>query len=119
MFTEGFGSYLSDMGEHSLRMEEFPGTEDYRSAETFIRRQIDSGYPVPYLMLRHKKAYYKDFVWHWFLCYGYEERRDDMWITVATYGKASIFRLKDLWDTGYEEKGGLIGLGIDPEKRKQ
>lgn len=42
-----------------------------------------------------------------------------MWITVATYGKASIFRLKDLWDTGYEEKGGLIGLGIDPEKRKQ
>ena len=26
MFTEGFGSYLSDMGEHSLRMEEFPGT---------------------------------------------------------------------------------------------
>ena len=28
MFTEGFGSYLSDMGEHSLRMEEFPGTED-------------------------------------------------------------------------------------------
>ena len=119
MFTEGFGSYLSDMGEHSLRMEEFPGTEDYRGAETFIRRQIDSGYPVPYLMLRHKKAYYKDFVWHWFLCYGYEERRDGMWITVATYGKASIFRLKDLWDTGYEEKGGLIGLGIDPEKRKQ
>ena len=119
MFTEGFGSYLSDMGEHSLRMEEFPGTEDYRSAETFIRRQIDSGYPVPYLMLRHKKAYYKDFVWHWFLCYGYEERRDGMWIAVATYGKASIFRLKDLWDTGYEEKGGLVGLGIDPEKRKQ
>ena len=70
------------MGEHSLRMEEFPGTEDYRSAETFIRRQIDSGYPVPYFMLRHKKAYYKDFVWHWFLCYGYEERSDVLWIIV-------------------------------------
>ena len=39
MFTEGFGSYLSDMGEHSLRMEEFPGTEDYRGAETFIRKR--------------------------------------------------------------------------------
>lgn len=96
MFTEGFGSYLSDMGEHSLRMEEFPGTEDYRSAEAFIKSQIDSGYPVPYLMLRHKKAYYKDFVWHWFLCYGYEERSDGLWITVATYGEASVFRLKDL-----------------------
>ena len=55
MFTKGFGSYLSDMGEHSLRMEEFPGTEDYRGAETFIRRQIDSGYPVPYFMLRHMR----------------------------------------------------------------
>ena len=119
MFTEGFGSYLSDMGEHSLRMEEFPGTEDYRGVETFIRRQIDSGYPVPYFMLRHKKAYYKDFVWHWFLCYGYEERSDGLWITVATYGERTVFHLKDLWDTGYEEKGGLIGLGIDPEKRKQ
>ena len=119
MFKEGFGNYLSDMGEHFLQMEEFPGTEDCRGAETFIRRHIDRGYPVPYLMLRHKKAYYKDFVWHWFLCYGYEERSDGLWITVATYGEASVFRLKDLWDTGYEEKGGLIGLGIDPGKRTQ
>lgn len=119
MFTEGFGNYLSDMGEHSLQMEEFPGTEDCRGAEMFIRRHIDQGYPVPYLMLRHKKAYYKDFVWHWFLCYGYEERSDGLWITVATYGERTVFQLKDLWDTGYEEKGGLIGLGIDPGKRTQ
>ena len=55
MFKEGFGNYLSDMGEHFLQMEEFPGTEDCRGAETFIRRHIDRGYPVPYFMLRHKK----------------------------------------------------------------
>lgn len=119
MFTEGFGNYLSDQGEHSLRMEELSGTEDLRGAEIFIRKQIDAGYPVPYLMLRHRKECYKDFVWHWFLCYGYEERNDGLWITVATYGEASVFHLKDLWDTGYEEKGGLIGLAIDPEKRTQ
>ena len=47
MFKEGFGNYLSDMGEHFLQMEEFPGTEDCRGAETFIRRHIDRGYPVP------------------------------------------------------------------------
>ena len=110
MFTEGFGKYLSDAGEHHLRLEELPGTEDCRAAEEFIRKHIDSGYPVPYLMLRHKKAYYKDFVWHWFLCYGYEYREEEMWITVATYGVSSVFRLSDLWNTGYEEKGGLIGL---------
>ena len=110
MFTEGFGNYLKDVGETGIEMEELPGTEDIRTAELFIRRQIDSGYPVPYLMLRHRKAYYKDFVWHWFLCYGYEEREDGLWITVATYGEMYTFLLRDLWNTGYEEKGGLIGL---------
>ena len=55
MFTEGFGNYLKDVGETGIEMEELPGTEDIRTAELFIRRQIDSGYPVPYLMLRHRK----------------------------------------------------------------
>ena len=110
MFTEGFGNYLKDIGENGLKMKELPGTEELRTAELFIRQQIDNGYPVPYLMLRHRKAYYKDFVWHWFLCYGYEERKDGLWITVATYGESYTFQFQDLWDTGYEEKGGLIGL---------
>lgn len=111
MFTEGFENYLRDMGENGIEMKEFSGTNDFRLAELFIKGQIDNGYPVPYLMLRHRKAYYKDFVWHWFLCYGYEERNDGLWITVATYGESYIFQLSDLWDTGYEEKGGLIGIG--------
>ncbi len=110
MFTDGFGKYLSDAGERRLRMEELPGTCSYRQAEEFIRQHIDSGYPVPYLMLRHKKARYKDFVWHWFLCYGYEQREDGLWVTVATYGEKSVFPLRELWDTGYEERGGLIGF---------
>lgn len=110
MFTEGFGNYLKDIGGDGLKMRELSGKEELRTAECFIRDQIDRGYPVPYLMLRHRNAYYKDFVWHWFLCYGYEERQDGLWITVATYGESYTFQLKDLWDTGYEERGGLIGL---------
>ncbi len=110
MFTEGFGTYLADAGRTDISMEEFSGEGMYEDAAAFIRRQIDAGVPVPYLMLRHKKTYYKDFVWHWFLCYGYEERADGLWIIVATYGESSTFSLRDLWDTGYEEKGGLIGI---------
>ena len=110
MFTEGFGNYLKDIGGDGLKMRELSGKEELRTAECFIRDQIDRGYPVPYLMLRHRNAYYKDFVWHWFLCCGYEERQDGLWITVATYGESYTFQLKDLWDTGYEERGGLIGL---------
>ena len=113
LFREGFEKYLEDVGEKRIIIEEMQGTEDAGSAADFIKKHIDSGFPVPYLMLRHKKEYYKDFVWHWFLCYGYEEREDGMWITVATYGEKSTFRLADLWDTGYEERGGLVGLKID------
>ena len=99
MFTDGFGAYLRDAGESNIRMEELPGKEPCEQAAAFIRRHIDDGYPVPYLMLRHKKTYYKDFIWHWFLCYGYEERTDGMWITVATYGRSYTFSLRDMWDT--------------------
>lgn len=110
MFTEGFGKYLADAGEKDIMMEELPGTESWQEAEKFIRRQIDSGYPVPYLMLRHRKECYKDFVWHWFLCYGYEGSGEGFRITAATYGESHTLPLKDLWETGYEERGGLIGI---------
>ena len=95
-----------------LRLQEFSGERSVREAKNFIRQQIDSGFPVPYLMLKHKKACYKDFTWHWFLCYGYEETKEGFRITVATYGEASSFLLEDLWETGYEEKGGLIGISL-------
>ena len=110
MFTEGFGNYLRDVGAVHIDMDELSGTEDYRVAQAYIKGHIDNGFPIPYLMLKHQKAYYKDFVWHWFLCYGYEEREDGFWITIATYGESYTFLLKDLWNTGYEEKGGLIGF---------
>lgn len=108
MFIDGFSKYLQDAGDERIQMKEFAGEHTFMEAADFIKKQIDTGFPVPYLMLRHKKPEYKDFVWHWFLCYGYEEKEDDFLITVATYGEASTFSLRDLWNTGYEEKGGLI-----------
>lgn len=108
MFIEGFSKYLEDVGDTALSMEEFDGSHTHEEAAALIKGQIDAGFPVPYLMLRHTNPEYKDFVWHWFLCYGYEEKEDDFLITVATYGEATTFSLKDLWNTGYDEKGGLI-----------
>lgn len=114
MFIEGFGAYLGDLAEEAgnngfmYRMEEFSGKHTAEEAAKAIKGQIEAGFPVPYLMLRHKNPEYKDFVWHWFLCYGYEEKEEDFIITVATYGEAAAFSLKDFWDTGYEERGGLI-----------
>ena len=39
---------------------------------------------------------------------GYEEKEDDLEIVTATYGEAARISLRELWDTGHEEKGGLI-----------
>lgn len=108
MFMEGFEAYLKDNGEDGLLMHGFDGGESVEKAAEAIKKQIDQGLPVPYLMLRHQNPEYKDFVWHWFLCYGYEETEHSFQITVATYGEASTFALEDLWNTGCEEKGGLI-----------
>ena len=29
-------------------------------------------------------------------------------MTAATYGEATVFDLEELWDTGYEKKGGMV-----------
>lgn len=94
-------------------MEGLKGSRSYEEAAEKIRRQINAGLPVPYLMLRHKNVdKYKDFIWHWFLVVGYEDGPQEMYITVATYGQAVRMSLKELWDTGYEEKGGIILYSI-------
>lgn len=111
MYTEGFGKYLEDIGE-KVEFKEFSGEHTAREAAEFIKKKINEGTPVPYLMLRHKDKKFADFVWHWFLCIGYEETADDLLIKVATYGEATTFSLKELWNTGYKEKGGLIGITV-------
>lgn len=115
MFLEGFDRYLEDCKVETIETGGFSGNHTWREAAVFIREQINQGMPVPYLMLRHWNQDYKDFIWHWFLCYGYEEGiggdpLDGFKIQVATYGEETEFLLKDLWETGQEEKGGLIRL---------
>lgn len=113
-YIEGLGGYLKDVAvrtgtDYGIGMEGFPGTHSYEEALVRIKRQIDQGFPVPYLMLRHRLAEkYKDFIWHWFLVVGYEEAEEGIQIIAATYGEKVRLLLKELWDTGYEEKGGVI-----------
>ena len=114
-YIDGLSRYIHDINEREhieirLEMDELAGAVSYQEAKTAIKRQIDLGYPVPYLMLKHTdEDRFKDFIWHWFLVVGYEETdEDNLVITAATYGEAVDLPLRELWDTGYEEKGGLI-----------
>ncbi|MGI6256879.1 MAG: hypothetical protein ACOYJU_02310 [Anaerovoracaceae bacterium] len=108
LFMDGFNEYLDDTGCHGLRMEGFSGEETVTDAKKAIIKQIDGGLPIPYLLLKHRNPDFKDLTWHWFILFGYEETPEDFTVTVATYGKSHTLSLSDLWDTGYEEKGGMI-----------
>lgn len=116
MYTDGFGKYLQEIyrGDHLLlRMEEFAGENSYVEAKKFLKKHIDCQMPVPYLLLQHTdRERFKDFIWHWFLVVGYEEKDGKFFIRAATYGEETWLDFEALWDTGSEEKGGLIGYEI-------
>lgn len=111
-FREAERTHLLQSG-HSIHMEPFSGGNSCEKAWDVIKKQIDEGYPVPYLLLRHEDAeQFKDFIWHWFLLVGYEEKavadKVERLVTAATYGRATTFALDELWQTGREPKGGMI-----------
>ncbi|WP_394926351.1 hypothetical protein [uncultured Robinsoniella sp.] len=109
IYIDGFGEYLKSLGEQDLiSMEGFSGDRSFEESASFIVDRIDQGYPIPYLMLKHTDCKFKDYSWHWFLLVGYEQTESDVLVTLATYGKATVFSLRELWHTGYEEKGGMI-----------
>lgn len=121
-FIEGFEKYIEDVksrnetsvSENNIKvdMKVFPGERCYEEAREMIMERINAECPVPYLLLRHQKAEkYKDYIWHWFLLVGYEEAGDDLLVKTATYGESDTFSLRELWDTGCEEKGGMVWLG--------
>ena len=113
-YIDGLEKYLGDISGQigvcsRIQMEGFSGKHSYEEAETAIRSQIDGKLPVPYLLLNHKMSKkFKDFIWHWFLVVGYDDASEGMHIIAATYGEKVRLPLKELWDTGYDEKGGMI-----------
>ncbi len=117
-FIDGFQKYIQDVNNRNgsqihVDMSVFEGGKSAAEARTFIMQQIDQGMPVPCLLLRHQDVkQFKDYTWHWFLLVGYEDLGKDLRIKTATYGEAEVFSLNEMWDTGYEEKGGLIRLNI-------
>ncbi len=113
IYVEGYASYLDDMGEHRLKMLEFQGTRPYVEARTTVISQIDDGYPVPMLVLRHRDPQFKNYVWHWFLLNGYEEREDGFFVKAVTYSRYQWLDFAALWNTGEMPKGGLVLYHLD------
>lgn len=110
IYLEGIRSYWKDVDCKALAAEGFPGMETFDRARAEVKRQIDLGFPIPFLTLHHKNPRLKDYVWHWFNLAGYEEFQEEFFVKAVTYGEAEWLNLKELWDTGFERKGGMILL---------
>ena len=114
LYIEGMKRYLADVGEEGITMTALSGHAPVEDAAKAIRSQLNQGILVPCLTLRHQeKKKMDDYIWHWFLLTGYEDRLDGLWIRATTYGGCKWLPLKQLWDTGYEERGGLILYGLE------
>ena len=111
-FIGGAEDYLRSSGIEGITLEGFSGDEPYEAAEQLLKKQIDAGMPVPMLMLNHKNKEFGFFEWHWFLLVGYEDRQvagaKVCYAKAATYGKEHWLRFDRFWDTGEEERGGLV-----------
>ncbi len=129
IYMDGFQKYIEDRGCETITMNPLHGDKEAAEAETALKKQIDSGLPVPCLLLRHKKRAFKDYEWHWFLLTGYSlsdavrtSRRDSDYegasgnenpeqtcmVKAVTYGGWQWLDFRELWNTGYERRGGLV-----------
>lgn len=113
LYRDGFESYLEDVNDSYVSLEEFGGNADADQAFARIKSQIDDELPVAYLMLKHTDKELEDFVWHWFLVVGYEETEEARKVKTATYGEGLWLDFDNLWNTGYEEKGGMVLIHVN------
>ena len=115
IFIDGYSEYLHDRGETRLAMTPFDGSEPVEKACEVVRSQIDIGYPIPTLILNHNNPRFKDYVWHWFLINGYDDSENGFLVKTVTYSHYRWFSLKDLWNTGYQRRGGFVLFNLHEE----
>lgn len=111
-FIEGAKVYLEYSEVDSIQLEPFDGNKPFADAKAAVKAAINDGMPIPMLMLKHKDSKFNFFEWHWFLIVGYSEEdgneNDGFQIKTATYGKAHWLDFNAFWNTGEEERGGLV-----------
>lgn len=108
IYVNGYAQYLRDRGITAIRMRTLDGSEPYEKAAETVKAQIEEGCPIPALTLNHRDRSLKDYVWHWYLINGYDEKDGTMMVKTVTYSGFQWLDLRKLWDTGYEKKGGLV-----------
>lgn len=116
-FVEGFRRYLEEhpnCERPELRMKIVSGEEEVEKAAELLKERLDHGYPVPFLLLKHdNRSVFEDYIWHWFMIIGYENEGKDLLVQTATYGEKKMFSFQELWNTGNDEKGGMVLYALE------
>lgn len=105
LFERGFAKYAAAHGIE-VQFESLQGDASYEEARNMIHRYIDAGISVQYLLLRHTNPLFDEIEWHWFTITGYQGDE----IIYSTWGERRTADLKLLWDTGHQEKGGILAV---------
>ena len=108
IYLDGFGRFLRDRSITNLKLSAWSGENNFSDTLKVVAAQIDSGCPLPCLVLNHQARSLQDYVWHWFLITGYEIDGDNWKVKLTSYGVGRWFNFDMLWDTGFANKGGLI-----------
>lgn len=104
-YIDGFKKFLSKCNVE-LNFVPIEGTENFSVAWEKVLAQINDGWLIPCLTLEHKNPELKTYVWHWFLLTGCDE--ENFQVKVTTYGSFRWINFAELWDTGFERKGGIV-----------
>lgn len=92
-----------------LRMKIVSDDEEVEKVDELLKKRLDHGYPVPFLLLKHEnRSVFEDYIWHWFMIIGYENEGKELLVQTATYGEKKMFSFQELWNTGNDEKGGMV-----------
>ncbi len=84
------------------------GAAAYEKAEAFVKAAIDNGLPLAYLLLRHTDQRFLEYNWHWFTVTGYAQTASGLELIFGTWGTRRTLPFRDLWNTGHEQKGGMV-----------
>ncbi|MCH3914462.1 MAG: hypothetical protein LKE29_04100 [Acidaminococcaceae bacterium] len=112
IYEEGYGEFLRERNEKRITLKGISADVPLKEFTTAAIQQLDKQIPIPCLVLKHKNKKLKNYVWHWFLLMGYEKHEDYVAVKAVTYGSYEWLSLEEIWDSGYEKKGGLIIFGI-------
>ncbi|MBR2779355.1 MAG: hypothetical protein IKD85_04215 [Firmicutes bacterium] len=120
IYIDGFTAYLRDHGVDGLTLDGFEGTNPVHEAVNAVERQLEKGFPIPYLLLLHRDPVFDDYQWHWFLLTGLDRPDPDSaagaQVKAVTYGKGVWMDFTRLWNTGHRRKGGMILFDRPPKQ---